>query len=182
MSSKADTVRRKDRQETDSSFLHLLLENSTSCTVAASTTDHPFIHATFFVYDKEHDEINFHFSKYGFGGEVIQNDTKVSISVYQSGKFYTAAKAVDFGCEYQSVIIYGKIRIVEDDTERMSAMKMFFDKFFKHIPKSAYNDVALTEINPVYVVKVKIEKWFGKQHRVPDTALSAFYPDVKPAL
>jgi uncharacterized protein len=182
MASKADTVRRKDRQETDPVFLHLLLENSISCTVAANTEDHPFIHATFFVYDKEHDEINFHFSKYGFGGEVIQNDTKVSISVYQSGKLYTAEKAVDFGSEYQSVIVYGRIRIVTDDAERMSAMKMFFDKFFKHIPKSEYKDVALAEINPVHVVKVKIEKWFGKQHRVPETALSSFYSDVKPTL
>jgi len=182
MSSKADTVRRKDRQETDESFLHLLLENSASCTVAANTDDHPFIHATFFVYDKERDEINFHFSKYGFGGQVIRNDTKVSISIYQTGKLYTAPKAVDFGSEYQSVVIYGKIRIVEDDAERMSAMKMFFNKFFSLIPKSVYNDVMPTEINPVHVVKVKIEKWFGKQHRVPETALSSFYPKVKSTL
>jgi uncharacterized protein len=114
--------------------------------------------------------------------EVIQNDTKVSISVYQSGKLYTAEKAVDFGSEYQSVVIYGKIRIVTDDTEKMSAMKMFFDKFFRHIPKSEYKDVALTEISPVHVVKVKIEKWFGKQHRVPEKAVSSFYPELKPTL
>lgn len=179
MNSKAETVRRKDRQETDEGFLHMLLENSISCSIAACADDHPFIHATFFVYDKVQNEINFHFSKYGFGGQVIQNDTKVSISVYLSGKLYTAEKAVDFGCEYQSVVIYGKIRIVEDDLERMSAMKMFFNKFFKHVPKSEYNDVVLTEINPVHVVKVKIEKWFGKQHRVPETALSSFYPELK---
>lgn len=182
MEKQFDKIRRTDRQETDPQFLHDLLANSMSCSVAVSTGDFPLIHSTFFVYDNVKDEVIFHFSKYGFGGQEIQNGKKVAISVYKYGKLYTAEKAVDFGCEYQSIIMYGQIRIVESDEEKMAAMKMFFNKFFSHIPQRDYKETTLSEINPIYVIKVKIDKWFGKQHLVPEKALTSFYAELKPVI
>lgn len=174
-----DKVRRTDRQEEDVAFLYSMLDHSMSCSVAISTGNYPLIHTTFFVYDRANDEVIFHFSKYGYGGQEIQNDRKVAISIYKYGKLYTAQKAVDFGCEYQSVVIYGKIRIVEKEEEKIGAMKIFFDRFFSHIPKSDYRDFTLSETNPIYVVKVKVEEWFGKQHMVPDKARLSFYPPFR---
>jgi len=124
----------------------------------------------------------FHFSKYGFGGQEIKNDKKVAISIYKYGKLYTAEKAVDFGGEYQSVVIYGRIRVVEETEEKMHAMKVFFHKFFSHTPQTDYQDFTQTEANPIYVVKVKIEHWFGKQHLVPAKAKSSFYPVPGPTI
>jgi uncharacterized protein len=177
-----DQVRRTDREETDSTFLHKILENSVSCTVAVATEEYPLIQATFFAFDKTNNEIVFHFSKYGFSGQEIIPGKNITISVYNYGKLYTAEKAVDFGGEYQSVIVYGKIRIVDNETEKMQAMGFFFDKFFKHIPESDYKPFTVTEANPVHVVKVGIDKWIGKQHPVPSTAIQSFYPEVGPVI
>jgi uncharacterized protein len=177
-----DQVRRTDREETDNTFLHKILENSVSCTVAVATEEYPLIQATFFAFDKTNNEVVFHFSKYGFSGQEIIPGKHITVSVYKYGKLYTAEKAVDFGGEYQSVIIYGKIRIVDNETEKMQAMQFFFDKFFSHIPKPGYRQFTVTEANPVHVVKVKIDKWIGKQHLVPSTAIQSFYPELSPVI
>jgi nitroimidazol reductase NimA-like FMN-containing flavoprotein (pyridoxamine 5'-phosphate oxidase superfamily) len=177
-----DKLRRTDRQEADESFLYSMLNNAVSCSVAIPTDDYPLIHATFFIYDQPNNEVIFHFSKYGFGGQEIMNDKKVAISIYKYGRLYTADKAVDFGGEYQSVVIYGKIRIADNEAEKMYAMKIFFDRFFSHIPKHSYKHFTVTETNPIHVVKVKIEHWFGKQHLVPEKAITSFYPAFKPTI
>lgn len=183
MDSTHDKVRRTDRQETDDSFLHELLENSISCSIAVETDDFPLIHVAFFVYDKEQNDIVFHFSKYGFGGEQLTDGKKVSVSIYKYGKLYTADKAVDFGCEYQSIIIYSKLRIVSEESERIEAMQLFFNKFFKHIPKTDFKDFTTIEANPIYVARINVDKWFGKQHLLPlQKAKTSFYSEIGPVI
>jgi nitroimidazol reductase NimA-like FMN-containing flavoprotein (pyridoxamine 5'-phosphate oxidase superfamily) len=182
MEKQFDKIRRTDRQETDSAFLYQLLENSTSCTVAVATAEYPLVQATFFAFDKMNNEVIFHFSKYGFSGQEIMTGKNITISVYKSGKLYTAEKAVDFGGEYQSVIIYRKIRVVDHETEKMQAMQIFFDKYFADIPASDYKPFTVTEANPIHVVKVKIKKWIGKQHILPPSAIQSFYPESSPVI
>ena len=176
MNDRPRDVRRMDRQVTDEAFLRQLLRESPACTIAVEDEAAPHILATFFVYDESAREVIFHFSKYGRGGEVITTGKKASVCVYKYGKLYTARRAVDFGGEYQSVIIYGSIRIVDDQDERMSAMSVFFDKFFKRVPTSEYEAFTAEQAEPIHVAKIKIEKWVGKQHLVPDGAFQSFYP------
>ena len=182
MNKQFDKVRRADRQETETGFLYGILSDTLTCSVAVSTPTHPLLHSTFFAFDHLTQEIIFHFSKYGFAGEQILDGREVTISGYKYGKLYTAEKAVDFGGEYQSVIVYGKIRIISEEQEKLKAMEFFFDRFFPHIPKSDYKNFTPSEANPISVAKVKIDKWFGKEHRVPDKATSAFYSSISPML
>jgi nitroimidazol reductase NimA-like FMN-containing flavoprotein (pyridoxamine 5'-phosphate oxidase superfamily) len=175
-------VRRTDRQETEEVFFVELLKDSVSCSIAIEKEGFPMMHVAFFVYDETNKEIIFHFSKHGYAGEEITDGKKVCVSIYKYGKLYTASKAVDFGCEYQSVIIYGKIRIITDEAERMEAMSVFFDKFFTHIPKDTYEPFTPAQAKPIFVAKIKIEDWLGKQHRVPEAALDAFYYPASPVI
>lgn len=181
MSEYADHVRRKDRQKQDLSFLHDLLRNSVSCSIAVEKTGFPFVHVAFFVFDETENEIVFHFSKHGYAGEEIIDGKKAAISVYKYGKLYTAEKAVDFGCEYQSVILYGKISIVTDENERMRAMQQFFLKFFGHVQEQ-YEPFTPTQAKPIHVAKMKISEWFGKEHLVPAFAKDSFYFPASPVI
>ena len=169
-------VRRKDRQQADPTFLKSLLNGSVSCTIAIESDGYPMNHVAFFTYDEPAHELVFHFSKHGFGGKEITTGKKVCVSVYKYGKLYTAKRAVDFGCEYQSVIIYGTVRILTEEDERMNAMALFFDKFFKGVPKEQYDAFTNDDAKPIHVARIKIEDWFGKEHRVPAVAIDSFYP------
>ena len=172
----AKHVRRKDRQESDPAFLKKLLNNSVSCSIAIQREGYPLNHIAFFVYNEDAHEIIFHFSKHGFAGDEISTGKKVCVSVYKYGKLYTAKRAADFGCEYQSVIIYGTIQILTNETERLQAMDLFFQKYFSHIPKDTYTEFNSQDAKPIHVAKIKIEDWFGKEHLVPPIAIDAFYP------
>jgi uncharacterized protein len=175
-------VRRKDRQETDPSFFKDLLTDSVSCAIAIQRDSYPLNHVAFFVYDEPRHELIFHFSRHGFAGEEITDGKKVCVSVHKYGKLYTAQRAVDFGCEYQSVIIYGTIRILNNEKERIEAMGLFFDKFFSAVPKNTYDGFNEHDAKPIHVARIKIEDWFGKQHTVPSFASSSFYPAVDPVM
>jgi nitroimidazol reductase NimA-like FMN-containing flavoprotein (pyridoxamine 5'-phosphate oxidase superfamily) len=179
---RAKTVRRKDRQETDPSFLKELLTNSVSCTIAVETEGYPLNHVAFFVYHEPKNEIIFHFSKHGFAGDAITRGKKAAISIYKYGKLYTAKRAVDFGCEYQSVILYGVIEILSDETDRLRAMEIFFQKFFSDVPKNSYEAFTTQDAKPIHVAKMKIDRWFGKEHLVPGLALSSCYPLQEPLI
>lgn len=176
------SIRRKDRQETDIAFLHEVLTNSVSCSIAIEKEGYPLIHVAFYHFDEANNDIVFHFSKHGHAGGEITDGKKASISIYKYGRLYTAAKAVDFGCEYQSVIIYGTIRIVENEQERMQAMSDFFDRYFAHIPKNSFEAFTSAQAKPIHVAKVRIEQWFGKEHSVPTLAMDAFFPDFPPLM
>ena len=169
-------VRRKDRQQSDSSFLNALLNSSVSCTIAIESGGYPHNHVAFFSYDEPVNEIVFHFSKHGVAGKEITDCKKVCVSVHKYGKLYTAKRAVDFGCEYQSIIIYGKVRILTEEKERMTAMALFFDKFFKAVPVENYDAFTEQDAKPIHVARITIEKWFAKEHRTPPLALDSFYP------
>lgn len=177
----ANHVRRKDRQKPDLSFLHDLLSKAMSCSIAIEKDGFPFIHVAFFVFDEKENEIIFHFSKHGYAGEQITDGKKAAISVYKYGKLYTAEKAVDFGCEYQSVIIYGKISILADEAERMRAMQKFFGKFFGNVTDK-YENFTPAQAKPIHVAKMKIADWFGKEHLLPDFAKDSFYFPGSPVI
>ena len=178
----AKHVRRKDRQESDPAFLRDLLHNSVSCSIAVERDGYPLNHVAFFVYDEPANEIIFHFSKHGFAGDEIVEGRKVCVSVHKYGKLYTAKRAVDFGCEYQSIIIYGTIHVLTDESERLNGMKVFFEKFFSNVPAGSYDNFTTQDAKPIHVAKIKIENWFGKQHLVPEIAIDAFYPAVDPVI
>jgi len=175
-------VRRKDRQETDPFFLRNLLHDSVSCSIAIERDGYPLNHVAFFVFDEAAHEIIFHFSKHGFAGQEIIDGKKASISVYKYGKLYTAKRAVDFGCEYQSAIVYGTVEILKDEEQRLRAMDLFFQKFFSGIPKESYDGFTSQDAKPIHVAKIRIEDWFGKEHLVPALALSSFYPTPDPVI
>jgi len=161
--------------------MEALLRDAVSCTISIEKEGFPFIHVAFFVYDKEQHEIIFHFSKHGYAGDQITDGKKAAISVYRYGKLYTAEKAVDFGCEYQSLILYGNITIIIDENERMSAMQKFFQKFFSN-SSHEYEAFTSAEAKPIHVAKMKIADWFGKEHLVPDFAKEYFYFPVSPVI
>lgn len=174
-------VRRKDRQKPDESFLREMLSKTMSCTIAVEKEGYPFLHVAFFVYDECANEIVFHFSKHGYAGEQIRDGSKATVSINRFGKLYTAKKAVDFGCEYQSIIAYGNISIVSDENERMRAMQMFFHRFFGTYTRE-YEPFTPTQTKPVHVAKFRIADWAGKEHLAPEFATDSFYFPERPVI
>ena len=57
-------------------------------------------------------------------------------------------------------------------------MKLFFNKYFGNVSNSNYKFFTPLKQHPIYVIKVKIEEWFGKQHLVPEKVNEAYYSEL----
>lgn len=175
MDDKKQAVRRKDREKPHEEFLKTMLMTTASCSISVVDQEgNPTNHIAFHVYDEVNHEIIVHMSKHGFFGSHIFNNKKVCVAIYKTGKLYTAEIASDFGCEYQSVIVYGNAVIEEDENEQIKLMDLFFNKFFSHIPKTDYQGFSPLTLKPIFILRISIDNWFGKEHRVPEFARSSF--------
>lgn len=172
------TVRRKDRQEKDETFLKKMLETTMACTLSVEREGQPMLHTAFFAYDEMTNAITFHFSKHGWAGNELTDGKKITISIYKTGKLYTAAKAVDFGGEYESIIIYGRLKIATDPDEKMRTLDSLFQRFFSKIPTDTYIAFTLDEAKQIHVGNVQIDEWVGKAHAVPHVAIDSFWREL----
>jgi uncharacterized protein len=182
MSSYLKSVRRTDRQRSEVDFFHRMMSETMACTISINTEDYPISHLAFFAYEAETNSVSFHFSKHGQAGQFMTDGKKVCISVFKCGKLYTGKSALDFGSEYQSIIIYGTIRIITDENERMKTMHALFEKFFANIPKDSFKSFSHKDTEPLTIVHVSIEDWFGKEHLVPENATDSFYHSISPLI
>lgn len=180
MSSYSKNIRRKDRAQSELDFFRRMMAETMACTISVSTDDYPITHVAFFSYHEDSHTISFHFSRHGQAGSIFTNGRKVCISIYKCGKLYSGKSALDFGSEYQSIVVYGTIELLNSEAERMKAMRALFDKSFPDVPKDSYTDFSIKDTDPLNIVKVNIDDWFGKEHLLPSTATGSFYPAVSP--
>jgi len=171
-------VRRKDRHENDVSFLQQMLQKTMACTISIEREGQPLLHTAFFAYDEQTNAITFHFSKHGWAGQEISEGKRATVSLFKTGKLYTAPKATDFGCEYESIVIYGKLKIVNDPDEKMRTLDLLFQRFFSKIPTDTYKPFTLEESRQINVGNIRIDDWVGKAHYVPEIATGSFWPEV----
>ncbi len=175
-------VRRKDRQEKDISFLRKQLIQSLACSIAIEREGHPLLHTAFFAYDEKAHSISFHFSRHGSAGSEITDGKKATVSIYRYGKLYTAEKAVDFGSEYESIILFGEVQILTEQPQKTHALDLLFQKFFSMVPVDSYKPFNAHEAREINVASIKIADWIGKAHHTPAFATDSFYHPLSPLI
>jgi nitroimidazol reductase NimA-like FMN-containing flavoprotein (pyridoxamine 5'-phosphate oxidase superfamily) len=180
MSSYSKNIRRKDRAQSELDFFKRMMVETLACTISVGTDDYPLTHVAFFAYDDSSHSISFHFSRHGQAGNAFTDGRKVCISVYKCGKLYTGKTALDFGSEYQSIIVYGTVKMLTEEKDRMKEMRALFDKCFRDVPKDSYKDFSHKDTDPLNIVQVRIDDWLGKEHLLPETATGSFYHPISP--
>ena len=78
-----------------------------------------------FYYDEELEKLYFHSAMKGHKIDALMRDNRVSFCVYDKG----FRKEGDWALNIKSVIIFGKIKFVEDESRREEIMRKFGLKF-----------------------------------------------------
>lgn len=78
-----------------------------------------------FYYDKESEKLYFHSSMKGHKIDALMRDNRVSFCVYDKG----FRKEGDWALNIKSIIIFGKIKFVEDESRREEVMRKFGLKY-----------------------------------------------------
>jgi hypothetical protein len=78
--------------------------------------------------------------------------------------------ALEFSIQYESVIAYGQIRVLEDEEEKRHALYGLIRKYFPTMTAGQeYRPITEQELKRTSVYAIAIESWSGKRNW-PDRA------------
>ena len=108
------------------------------------------------------DKVYFHGKKKGTKVSLIDKDGKCTLVAYdEKGYEDCGENACDTTVVYDSVIVRGYAKVVEDDETKMMMLRALVDKL---VPAKKENPVAPARVPPTGVFVIEIEEITGKHH------------------
>jgi len=92
------------------------------------------------------------------------------------GRLLPATTAMEFGVEYESVVVFGQVIILENPVEARHALQRLLDKYFPHLrPGVDYRPIIEEELNITSVYRLDIDGWSGKVDKAEPEFPGAFF-------
>lgn len=133
--------------------------------VATRWDEQPFITPVNFWYDPERHEIYFHSNIVGRLRANADRYPEVCFEASRHGRLLPSNVALEFSIQYESVIAFGKVRIIEDDQEKRRALYGLIEKYFPTMqPGEHYRPITDQELKRTSVYAIAIESWSGKRN------------------
>lgn len=151
--------------EQDNIWIVEFLRRSKIGHIATRWDEQPFITPSTFWYDEEQHEIIFHSNIVGRIRANTERHPEVCFEVSEYGQLLPSNIALEFSMQYESVIVFGKIRIVEDEEEKKSRLYGLIEKYFPGMrPGEEYRPITDKELKRTSVYVIGIESWSGKRN------------------
>jgi uncharacterized protein len=133
--------------------------------LAHSRRNQPFVTPTNFWFDEEHQRIIFHSNIAGRLRDNLTHNPKVCLEASEYGRFLPANTALEFSTQYRSVMVFGRVEILQDDTEKREALYGILKKYFPNMtPGKEYRPITDQELARTTVYELKIESWSAKEN------------------
>ncbi len=127
--------------------------------------DQPFITPTNFWYDPARHLLYFHSNVIGRIRANIERHPQVCLEASEYGRFLPSNVALEFSIQYQSVVVFGKIRVIDDEEEKRYALYGLIGKYFPDMrPGQEYRPITPEELKRTSVYAIAIESWSGKRN------------------
>ena len=133
--------------------------------IATRWDEQPFINPTTFWYDTERHEIIFHSNVVGRVRANSERHELVCFEASEFGRLLPSNVALEFSIQYESVVVYGKIRTLEDFEEKRRTLYGLIGKYFpKMRAGEEYRPITDKELKRTSVYAISIESWSGKKN------------------
>ena len=143
----------------------------------------PFINPTSFWYSKEDHEIYFHSNAVGRMRFNAENNPETCFECYRSGRLLPSNLALEVSFQYECVIAFGRIRVIEDIDEKRVVLNELLQKFFGEMRSGEdYRHITNNELKRTSVYVIKIKSWSGIRNweERADQAEDNEWPDLDP--
>ncbi|MBN2549588.1 MAG: pyridoxamine 5'-phosphate oxidase family protein [Anaerolineales bacterium] len=158
-----NAMRKADRA-CDDAWIRQFLASAQIGHIATRWENQPFITPNLFWYDPERHEIYFHTSTVGRLRANSERFPEVCFEASQMGALLPSNVAVEFSMQYESVVAFGRIRLIDDPEEQRRALYGLIDKYFPGMqPGVHYRPIADSELKPTAVFAIAIDSWSGKR-------------------
>jgi nitroimidazol reductase NimA-like FMN-containing flavoprotein (pyridoxamine 5'-phosphate oxidase superfamily) len=138
--------------------------------VATLWGEQPFINPTTFWYDPAAHSLYFHSNAVGRVRANSERHPRVCFEASRYGRFLPSNVALEFSVQYESVVAYGTVRLLESAEEKRHALSGLIAKYFPALrPGREYRPITEQELKRTSVYALAIESWSGKRNW-PDRA------------
>ena len=133
--------------------------------IATRWDEQPFVTPSLFWYDPEKHEIYFHSNISGRVRANAERHPEVCFEASQMGKLLPSNIALEFSMQYESVIAFGEIRVIDDDEEQERGLYGLIEKYFPDMsPGEHYRPITAQELKRTSVYAITIRSWSGKRN------------------
>lgn len=133
--------------------------------IATRWEGQPFITSSTFWFDEDHHQIIFHSNIVGRIRANVERHAEVCFETSQFGRFLPSNIALEFSMQYESVIVFGKIQVIEDEGQKRRGLTGLIEKYFPGMkPGEAYRPITEQELKRTSVYAIAIEQWSGKRN------------------
>lgn len=133
--------------------------------VATRWENQPFITPTLFYFAADKHTIYIHANIVGRLRANADHFPEVCFETSHYGELLPSNAALEFGLQYESVIAFGKIHIVEDEAKKEHALYRLIEKYFPDLhPGLDYRPITAKELQRTSVLAIVIESWSGKRN------------------
>lgn len=158
-------VQRRPEHVQDETWIREFLNRAQIGHIATRWKEQPFINPTTFWYDAEHHEIVFHSNIVGRVRANSERYPEVCFEASEFGRLLPSNVALEFSIQYESVIAFGRIRILEDLIEKQRALYGLIGKYFPRMTAGQeYRPITEKELKRTSVYAISIESWSGKRN------------------
>lgn len=167
---RSDDVRLAGRAVSDDEWIAEFLTEEPMGVVGLVDDGEPYLVNQLFVYDESEDAIFLHGAATGRTRTVVERGdrTPACLTASRMGRLLPAEMPVDFDVEYESVVVYGDVRIVQDVDRKRRALELLMEKFAPDLTAGEdYEPIADESIDRTSVYRIDIEGWSGKRNDKP---------------
>lgn len=158
-------AQRRSEHVQDEAWIREFLNRAQIGHIATRWKEQPFINPTTFWYDAEHHEIVFHSNIVGRVRANSERYPEVCFEASEFGRLLPSNVALEFSIQYESVIAFGRIRILEDLIEKQRALYGLIGKYFPRMTAGQeYRPITEKELKRTSVYAISIESWSGKRN------------------
>jgi nitroimidazol reductase NimA-like FMN-containing flavoprotein (pyridoxamine 5'-phosphate oxidase superfamily) len=159
-----DSMRRQELAQ-DEAWIKAFLQRADIGHIATRWGEQPFITPTTFWYDEGNHEIYFHSN---ISGRLRANSARypqVCFEASHVGRLLPSNVALEFSIQYESVVAFGLIRLLEDDEDKRRALYGLIEKYFPGMEAGRhYRPIVESELKRTAVYAIAIESWSGKRN------------------
>ncbi|RCK75620.1 MAG: Pyridoxamine 5'-phosphate oxidase-related, FMN-binding [Anaerolineae bacterium] len=159
-----NTIFREQYAQNDE-WIEKFLSNSQVGHVASRWENQPFLTPVLFWYAPTGRRIYFHTNLYGRLRTNSERFPEVCFETSEIGKYLPSNIAGEFSVQYASVVVFGKIRIVESPEEKEFGLMGLLRKYFPDLKAGVdYRPITREELDQTAVFCIEIEQWSGKKN------------------
>lgn len=149
-------MRRKNQRLEEAQSIEIIKKASHGVLALLGDDGYPYAVPMSYVYD--HGKLYFHGAKAGHRFDAVNRCEKASFCVVAQDEVIPE----QYATHYKSVIAFGKIRIIEEETEKRQAIELLADKYHPKATKAFRNHFIDVEMQALCMFVMEIEHLTGK--------------------